>query len=123
MRLLAIRKSCVSLSALHVLRVLCGVQELHAAQMQAGQTEQASVEQTQAEVQRLKAELERQQRQTQQVCLNHPADVSFIRSCIMFVKVSRATRTHNRAWQAAMHSLNYYAAVQLCTCKVVLAAH
>ena len=48
------------------------MQDLHAQQLQAGQSKQADNEQAAAEVQRLQAQLERQQRQTEQVCTLSP---------------------------------------------------
>lgn len=48
------------------------MQDLHAQELQAGQSKQADNEQAEAEVQRLQSQLERQARQTEQVCIPLP---------------------------------------------------
>lgn len=62
------RNSCEDTE--QAIRTVCpvDVQELHAQQLEAGQKKQADEGQAEAEVQRLQAQLQRQQRQTEQVC-------------------------------------------------------
>lgn len=62
---------------------MCDMQDLHAQELQAGQSEQADSKQAEAEVERLQGQLERQTRQTEQVCTPSPFCVWLLCQCAL----------------------------------------